>query len=113
MCAGPDVESEVAHAGIAAVPEVVRSGDDLREAVDGRAVFDFVVQSVRRPPRTAERVAQAVNEDVIAGVDAVGVVVEGIVGGRRTVEVEPQYLAAVGIEILCTSEVESIAHVDV
>ena len=109
----PVVRRVGAHVVVAAAPTEIHPRTDPGQPVDAGAVFHFPQRSVRRPPRPAERIAEAVRVDVVGRGDAVRAVVERVVGGRRTVEIQAENLAAEGMKVGRQLGAESVADVHV
>ena len=109
----PVVRRVRAHVVVAAAPLEIQAGRDLRQAVDARPVLDLVQRRVRRAPRAAERIPEAVCENVVRRGDAVGGVVERVVLRRRAVEVHPQDFSAEEVQVRRDLGVEAVADVDV
>src|SRR4051812_39210754 len=89
----PVVERVRVHAGIAAVVAIVDAGLDPSQAIHRGAVFDLVLLAVRSAPGAAERIAETVRIDVVGRRNPIASVVEGVVRGRRAIEVHAQDLA--------------------
>ena len=58
------------------------------------------MESISRPPIAPERIAHPIGKDVVGGVRAVRGVVEGVVGGGASIEVQAKNLSTECIRVL-------------